>query len=144
MGRLDRVARGVLRPINPYATVLLGIYTLLWGLWLISPFWNTFGRADLFRHASEFAPEWAWGSWSFVAGATVVAAIFRGRFSWLSFALAFISWHWWTIGSLLLWGDWQNTGGLTYLFIAIYSTYAYLNIEINYVKFNEELPSFDD
>jgi hypothetical protein len=40
------------------------------------------------------------------------------------------------------WADWNNTGGLTYTFVGIFSVYAYLNIKINYLKYHEEFPHF--
>lgn len=32
---------------------------------------------------------------------------------------------------MMWWGDWQNTGGLTYSFIGAYATFIYLNLKVN-------------
>lgn len=142
MGKHDRIARGLLRPINPYSTLILGIFTTCWGLWMLSPWWSVFAQSSAYVKMEQFAPEWAWGCWSVIAGALVILAVFKGLYRWLSFALGFISWHWATV-SLMLWlGDWQNIGGLTYMGIAVFSSYVYLNIKVNYVKFGEDIPSF--
>ncbi len=135
MSRLDKIAEGLLRPINPYATSILGLLTATWGLWVIMPFWSVFGKAELFEKMREFAPELAWGSWAFVCGLLIIYAIYAGRYRTLSAAMAFASWHWTTVACMMWWGDWQNTGGLTYSWIAVYSIYVYLNVRINLVKF---------
>lgn len=142
MNKLEAIARGMLRPINPYATLILGFMTTFWGLWVISPFWDVFSSAPVFQHAQRLAPEWAWGTWSMSCGLLIIAAVIKGYYKPLAWALGFVVWHWATIAGMVWWGDWHNTGGITYTFIALYSLYAYLNIKINYVKFDEEPPHF--
>jgi hypothetical protein len=134
MGRFDRIAQGVLRPINPYSTLILGVFTGLWGLWVLLPQWDVFTSAALFSKVSEFAPEYAWGLWALTCGVIICAGIATGARRILSFALAFAMWHWWTIAGMFWWGDWQNTGGITYTFVAITCTYAWLNFKVNFVK----------
>ena len=131
---MDRLAKGLLRPINPYLSVLLGLFTLSWGAWVVNPFIKTFDEVETYRKAVEFAPEWAWGTWSIIAGASIIIAIWKNNVSLLSGALAFATWHWFTVGGMTWWGDWHNTAGLTYTFVALYSTSAYLNIRTNYVR----------
>lgn len=138
---LDRIAVGLLRPINPYSTLILGVMTALWGLWLLMP-WPVFEHAVLFSKMSDFAPEWAWGCWSVTSGLLVIYGVFKGFYRILSWTLAFIGWHWFTVSSMMWWGDWQNTGGLTYSFICLLVVYCYLNIKVNYVKYGEDIPHF--
>lgn len=126
------IALGLLKPINPFTPFLLGVYTLLWGLWLISPFWLTFGSARLFHFMGGFAPEWAWGIWSVVAGISVCVHTAKQNFCGMSRSLGFLFWHWFTVAWLLWIGDWQNTAGLTYSTIAAYSAYLFLNVRINF------------
>jgi hypothetical protein len=45
--RLDTLAVGMLKPINPYAQMITGVFTAIWGLWLLSPV-DVFGTAPLF------------------------------------------------------------------------------------------------
>lgn len=143
MSMLDRIAQGMLRPINPYSTLILGVFTAFWGIWVLMP-WSVFGRADLFSKLSEFAPEVLWGLWATGAGILVIASIIRGLYRYLAWTLAFIGWHWATVAVFMWWGDWQNTGGLTYSFAAVYASYAYLNVKINQVNNGEEMPHFLD
>lgn len=130
--RLERIARGLLRPINPYAVSILGLLTFTWGLWVINPLWTVFTQAPIYAKAEQFAPEWAWGLWATLCGACLLWAVSTGRFRIVTYALAFAAWHWCTVAGMLWWGDWQNTAGLTYTYVGIYSIYCYLNIKQNY------------
>lgn len=131
--RLEAILLGMLRPINPYVTGILGTFTLFWGLWVVNPFWTVFTQAAIYDKMNGFAPEWAWGTWSTLAGAYMLAELYRGKYRQLLWSLAFTLWHWATMAGMFFWGDWQNTAGLAYSFIAFYALYAYLNIKINYV-----------
>lgn len=134
MNRLEVLARGLLKPMNPYGSVLLGLLTTLWGLWILSPFWEAFDQADVYGKAVEFAPEWAWGTWATVCGLIILLALWRSSSIWLSRASGFAVWHWLTVAVMLWWGDWHNAAGLTYTFIGFYTVFVFLNIRVNYVK----------
>lgn len=125
---------GLIQPMNLYASVLLGVMTFVWGVWVVNPFWHVFTRAAIYDKTLEFAPEWAWGTWSTVCGAALVAAVFKRSTRWVSRASAFAMWHWFTISLMFWWGDWQNTAGLTYMFIGLYATYIFLNVRLNWVR----------
>jgi len=120
--------------MNPYGSTLLGLLTFMWGLWIVNPFWSVFSRAGVYGKAMDFAPEWAWGTWSTICGLAILCALWRSSSVWLARASGFAVWHWFTISGMLWWGDWQNTAGLTYMFIGLYSVFAYLNIRVNFVK----------
>lgn len=139
MKRLERVALGLAKPINPYSVVILGAMTFFWGLWIVNPFWDVFSHAAIFSKAAEFAPEWAWGTWATASGAFTLFGIFSARYKCLISALSVLMWHWWTIAGFYWWGDWQNTAVLTYSFVALFSTYAWLNMKLN----KKELTHFD-
>lgn len=128
---LEHIAQGLLRPINPYGTILIGLLTLFWGLWIVSPFWAVFTRADVYSKIDYF-PELAWGSWSSACGFLICFSLWKGSFKWLARCLAFAGWHWTMVAIFLWWGDWQNTAGLTYTFIFIYCAYSYLNVKVNF------------
>lgn len=140
LGSLDRIVQGMLKPINPYAAIIMGLYTASWGTWLIMPHWNVFTSAPIYSKAAEFSPEWAWGSWSAVCGVLIIAAVFLGAKRLLSLALGFGLWHWWTVAGMFWWGDWHNTAGITYTFIAVMLTYMWLNFKINFIRNDEHMP----
>lgn len=129
---LKTVAFGLLRPINKFSPILLGVFTSLWGLWLISPWWSTFGTAPLWSKMSDLAPEWAWGLWSLTAGMLVSYFTAKEKHVEQAQALGFIVFHWFTVGWLMWFGDWRNTGALTYSAISLYAAFLFLNVRINY------------
>lgn len=142
MSKLDRIALGLLQPINPYAAIILGFLTSLWGIWLLFPQFSVFGTADLYTKMGEFAPEWAWGAWALVTGLFIILAIFEGMYRTLSRIMAFATWHWFTVSGMMWWGDWQNTGGLTYMFIGVYCAYVFLNVRVNTEKYTKHPLNF--
>lgn len=130
--KLDRFAAELLKPINPTAVVLLGAYTILWGLWVMNPFWDVFTSAKLFSALLALpAPEAFWGG---VAVATGIMTTYGALKPWpngLARGAAVSGWHWFMIAIFYFMGDFTNTGGITSLFFAIYSAYLYLNVKIN-------------
>lgn len=134
MNRIERIAHGLIKPMNPYASVWLGIMTFMWGLWVVNPFWQVFTRANVYSKALEFAPEWAWGTWSTLCGITLIVALIKHSPCWVVRAAGFAIWHWFTVSGMLWWGDWQNTAGLTYMFVGLYAVYVFLNIRVNWVR----------
>ena len=130
----------MLIPINPNASIILGFLTAFWGFWLLLPH-KTFTSAALFSKMGAFAPEWAWGTWAVTCGLAIIVSVFTNNYLWLSRAMAFAVWHWSTVSGMMWWGDWRNTGGLTYTFVSMYAVFVYLNIKINYVKFGEKFGS---
>lgn len=141
MSRLDQIRDGLLRQVNPYACIILGMLTSAWGLWLLAP-WETFTSAPVFSKLAQFVPEPMMGLWSLVCGLLIIGAVFRGLYKCLYLALGFAVWHWGTVSVLMWWGDWHNTGGLTYGFICLYCIYLYLNIKVNYSRYGEDIPNF--
>lgn len=138
MTKMEKVAVGLLSPINPYASILLGIFTFFWGLWLALPF-DTFGSAAIYSKMDQFAPEWLWAVWAMIVGSVSVYTIIKRKSKLLAKAHGFTAWHWATVASMMWWGDWENTAGPTYTFIAIYSSFCYLNVKVNNVNFGEEI-----
>lgn len=129
----------LMRPINTTVTVLLGLLTFFWGLWVLCPEWSVFGSADVYMKMEDFAPEWAWGTWSLVAGALQVVAALREDYKFLAHSLEFIAWHWFVVALAMWVGDWQNTGGLVYTTVCLYSVFSYLNVKLNYIGIDPDV-----
>jgi len=134
MTRMDRIALGLLKPVNPYGSLILGLLTFAWGIWIAIPAWAVFDSAPLFSRINQIAPEWAVGIFAVAVGIALMISVVKGSFKCLSAVLVACAWYWTITSGLMWWGDWRNTGGLTYSFIAIYSIYLHLNIKMNYVK----------
>lgn len=134
MGRLDNLASGLLRPMNPHGAILLGALTFVWGIWVGNPFWEVFTRAPVYHEALDLAPEWAWGTWASTVGIVLLLSLLSKNAKWLSRAALCSVWHWFTVSGMMWWGDWHNTAGVVYLFIGFYSLFVYLNTKVNFVK----------
>jgi len=126
-----RFAHALLKPINASTTILLAVFTMLWGAWLLGT-WSVFGAAHTFDGMREIAPEWAWGITAVVVGVAVLYGALRPSYGSLMRGTAASGAFWLCIGLTLFLSDWRNTGGLTYTFIATYSWFAYLNIKVNH------------
>jgi hypothetical protein len=121
-------------PINTSAAMLMAVYTILWGFWLINPFWTVFDQAPLYSWLSSVAPEWFWGGFAIIVGVTMAHGIIRHTYDSLIRG-AFIGFiHWGIIMTGYFIGDWQNTGGLTTAMIMVYCGFIYLNLKVNHVK----------
>lgn len=110
---------------------------MFWGIWLLLPH-DVFERAPLYFRMWQIAPEWAWGGWATICGFMIIVSIIKSNWKMMTKAMGFASWHWCTVAGMMWWGDWQNTGGLTYSFISLYAIYVFLNVKINYVKFPDK------
>lgn len=136
--RQEKMARALLRPINPATVVLLGGYTVVWGLWIASPFWDVFGRAELYGILALVAPEWFWGVLAIVCGAATCIGAIKRSYRPLVTGAVVSGWHWMMISILYFLGDPLSTGGITALTLAIYSAYLYLNIRLNFKDDHED------
>jgi hypothetical protein len=128
-----------LKPINPAASIILGIYTVLWGLWVVNPFWSVFARAPLYTVMAQLAPEWAWGCFALFCGGLMIYGAAKRSFGALTRGAGFVGMHWFLICLCYFLSDWQSTGGITALMMAIYAGFVYLNIRVNY-KETKKLP----
>ena len=128
----DKLAKAVLLPINPAAVVLLGIYTVLWGIWVANPFWNVFGQAQLYGVLAQVAPEVFWGCLAIICGTVTIYGAVKRRYGPLVRGASFSGWHWLMISIFYFLGDPLNTGGITALIFAVYAAFVYLNIRVNF------------
>lgn len=132
MTRRQKIATSILRPINTSVIVLLGIYTVVWGIWLANPFWSAFQSAKLFSALGLVAPEVFWGTLAIVCGCITIFGVFRGSYRALTTGAATAGFHWMMIAVFYFIGDWMNTGGITSLTFAIYAGFIYLNLRVNF------------
>lgn len=122
----------MLRPVNKYSPLFMGFLTFVWGLWLVNPNVDTFDSAPVFSKMAEIAPEGSWGLWAIVLGWATISTTIKKNYDALAVILVGTTWLWSVIAGFMWWGDWTNTAGIVYTFIAIHSCFLYLNIKINY------------
>lgn len=129
----ETLGEQLLKPINKSAIILLGIYTVVWGVWVVSPFWDVFTTAPLYSAMLGVIPaEWFWGITAIICGLVTVRGAVTRSYRALLAGAGVVGWHWFIISILYFIGDWHNTGGITALFLALYAAFIYLNLKVNH------------
>jgi hypothetical protein len=129
----------LLKPINPAAIIFLGIFTVVWGLWVVSPFWTVFDNAQLFSALGLVAPEVFWGCLALLCGSITIWGAWKRSYRSLTSGSATAFFHWLMIAIFYFIGDWQNTGGIVSLCFAIYAAFVWLNIRVNFRVRNKDI-----
>lgn len=135
----EHLAGALLKPINPSASIIIGVYTVLWGIWVASPFWSAFARASYYSVMAQLAPEWVWGLAALFCGGLMIYGATRRTYRELTNGAGSIAILWFLIGICNFLADWQATGGVTSIMIFVYGAFVYLNIRVNY-RGNKYLP----
>lgn len=131
MTRTEKIAVGILRPINTSLTVIVGGYTILWGLWFICPFWSVLSSAALYSVMAEIAPGYVWGCIAVLAGAIITRGALKPSSANLQWGALAGFFHWFAISMMYFLGDFTNTGGITALVFALYFCVIWVNVKVN-------------
>lgn len=126
-----KLAKRLGQPINTAAIVIMGAYTLLWGLWVANPFWSTFGESKQYDWLGEVQAEWKWGVISIVVGLVMIYGVVRDSFHSLSIGAFIGACYWGVIATGYYIGDWRDTAGLTKTMICLYCAFIFLNVKMN-------------
>lgn len=127
----EKLAVNLLKPVNPSIIVILGIYTIVWGLWILVPWWDVFTQAPLYSAMAGIASETFWGFTAIAAGLITCYGAVKPSYPNLRIGSFTGFLHWFIIAVFYFVGDWTSTGGITSLTFAIYSGLVWLNIKIN-------------
>lgn len=134
---MDKVASTLLRPINPSIIIVLGFYTIVWGLWLLSPFWTVFTQAPIYSAMMSVGTEPVWGAIAIASGMLIMRGAIKPSYINLRVG-SFVGFFYWLIVAMFYFaGDWANTGGITSLTFAIYSAIVWVNIKVNREHFED-------
>lgn len=136
---VSNFVEALLQPINPAVVVLLGLYTVVWGFWVINPWWTVFTQAALYSELNEVTfclipPEVLWGGLAMFFGCITIYGAVRRSYRSLILGASSIMWHWLMICIFYFLGDPASTGGITALFMVIYGAFLWLNLRVNYKK----------
>lgn len=131
MKKRYQIAESILRPLNPAVIIILGIYTIIWGLWIANPFWSVFGQAQLYSAMATVAGEEVWGTVSVLTGLLIVRGALTTTFTNLQIGAFAGFFHWFLIAMFYFVGDFMNTGGITSLTFAVYAGVVWLNVRVN-------------
>lgn len=133
--KLDELRLTLLRPINPAIIVVLGLYTIVWGLWIIAPWWNAFHAVPIYTFVSAAASEYMWGGIAIFAGMVITRGAMKPIYWNLDIGSMVGFLFWLTISILYFIGDWTSTGGITAGAFATYSALVWLNVRTNKVLY---------
>lgn len=125
--------------MNLVPALLLGLYTVIWGLWIANPFYTVFTQAGLYDEMNTWGGEAFWGPMAILAGSVTLYGVIKGKPPYLYYGASTAGAHWLVVAIMYFMGDWQNTGGITCLFLAAFAACIYLNVKVNYKHF--DLPS---
>ena len=127
----SRFIRDVLQPINTAAISIMGVYTVLWGFWVANPWWFVFQSAAAYQSMEHIAPEFVWGLVAVIVGTFMIRGVVSRSYKALVIGALSGFFYWITVSGFFFWGDWHNTGGVTYLMIAAYCGFIWLNLRVN-------------
>lgn len=94
-------------------SMILGIYTFVWGLWILLPSWSVFDSSPVFEAMNKFMPEHWWGINAMLAGAILamgMVAESKRALIWGSIAGVY---HWGVVGTLYLTAEWRSPAWIT-------------------------------
>jgi|SRR5215203_140440 len=124
---LDRLARRLLEPINTSVISILGIFNILFGIWMLLPF-PSLGLP-------AFLAEWAVGIVALGIGGLIVTGSAKESYYLLGAGCALGSFAW-VIGTVMSFSlDWKSPAWIFAFMIALYCTFVYINISVNSKKF---------
>lgn len=128
---MEKILKALSNPINPSVILILGLFTVLWGAWVLSPFWTVFTQAPLYVQMAEVASEPVWGLFAIGSGLFTIRGAVKPSYmnlrlgSWAATAM------WSVITVMYFIGDWASTGGITTLCFAVYAFFVWLNVRMN-------------
>jgi len=121
---LDNLARRLLEPVNTSVISILGLFNLLFGIWLLLPF-------DSIVLSSPYLSEWGIGAITTLIGILIlIGSIFERLFP-LSTGTLIGFCFWIAVTGVVLLTRWQSPGWIFALMIALYCLFVNLNIRIN-------------
>lgn len=133
----ERVAAALLRRISPAVIGILAIYTIVWGLWVASPFWSVFPAAPLYGALAALGTEMVWGCIAIAFGLLSLRGATKPSLPNLRFSSFIGFFHWLIIAIFYFIGDWTSTGGISSLAFAAFAALVWLNTKLNPQYFEE-------
>lgn len=135
MTKTEKLAQSLLKPINPSVIIVLGIYTIVWGLWIFNPFWDVFTVSPLYSTMAGIGSEYIWGMIAIVSGIIICRGAVVPEFNNIQLGSLIGFFHWLVISTLYFIADWHSTAGLSAAAFAIYSGLVWVNTKVNHKTF---------
>lgn len=93
--------------------------SLIWGLWVLSPFWDTFQSVRTYHIMSDVAPEWVWGLVMCLSAILNLFAMLRNHSILRRFALSGAVFIWFFISVSAGLSNYASPAAPLYGFVAI-------------------------
>lgn len=129
--KLEELRQTLLKPINPAIIVVLGLYTVIWGIWLCLPMFSVFSYSATFSVMSTYGTEPLWGGIAISAGLITIRGALKPIF-WNIEIGSLVSFFFWLVIAIFFFvGDWHGPEWLSAAAFALYSGIIWLNIKVN-------------
>jgi hypothetical protein len=128
---ISKLQRLLLIPINPVGPIIQGVGIFLWGLWVMSPFWDTFDSGTVYGNLSKLAPESFWGAIAFIIGFLTLKNAWRLKAEGIKNSALFAFYFWLVLALLYFASDTRSVHPIVNFHLAIYNAYVYLTTKIN-------------
>lgn len=131
----DRAINLFRKPINKGVTMMLGIYTIAWGLWVANPWLDTFAASGVYSHMAKLMPvEIVWGTLAVLFGLLTLLGLIEKYRRVVIYGAGASGAFWFMICVLYALGNLASTGALTAIFVATLATYIHINCKLNYLN----------
>ncbi len=123
------VREAMYEPMNPAGRVLMGAWTIAWGIWFASPFWDVYDTSIVYEHMMKSAPEYVWGLAGILIGLYVFVSSLKDSKVHVYWS-TFLMFYFWLIIDVFMWSsNFRATQPLMIFFICLYCAWIHLNIK---------------
>ena len=106
----------------------MGVVSMIWGTWLLNPYWNSFASTPSYAALAVLAPEWLAGLAMLTVGvAQILALIFDVR-SWRRATALIMVAFWMFLSVTLGYANIASTAGPVYLAFALAEMWAFVRL----------------
>ena len=113
---------------------VVALYALVWGLWLLSPFWNAFPSSGVFSEMQALAPQWVWGASVTSIALFQMLVLLTNNVS-LRLVSSFITMFLFiSLSILAAFGNYQSTAAPTYFVMGVCAWLAYTELLVDKKK----------
>jgi uncharacterized membrane protein HdeD (DUF308 family) len=98
---------------------LPALYLLMWGMWVLNPWVNSFASSAAFTEMGQLAPEWLWGIVIMAIGLFQTIVVFTENCKLRADAALLSMFTLFSMSMLVFYSNFASTAGITYLVIAI-------------------------
>lgn len=125
-----KFTRLFLAPIQPFIGILIGFYTFMWGLWVLSPFWTVFDKGPQYEVLMSLAREPVWGFIATILGVIIMKACWNKNVEVIKYTALVGFYFWGLVCTSYLYSNWQALAWIPAAMFSIIEGYAYLNLTI--------------